>query len=362
MRYIALVTVGLWCVVVVGGCGGGGALPKPPSDVGTLAGTLSGAASPETYSIIVDGQPLSIKPNAAGKFVVPNLPAGRHTVALVGGEGMTGAYVEAEVVPGTTTNVGPVTPSLGGQIVGLVVKRDAAGNLSPLEGVEVLADSDDPVFVIQGDEGNVVEPPQKDGDALQFKAITDSNGSYVIPAVPEGSYVVTVNVPGLTQGVQWVWVSPGTTAVADFQLEEAIEEGIGTVTGTVLGADSAGGTAPLEGAMVTIYTDARWSPPRIEDPIALPAHAASKLMSTLQAATGFIPPDYWFQEFATLTDAEGKYTLNVPSGYINISVWAEGYEGVYERVALQPKTTLTKNYTLQPWVEPEPEPEPEPVE
>ncbi len=358
MKYTALVTVGLLCVVLMCGCGGGGSSLTPPSEVGTLSGTLSGATSPETYSIIVDGQPLSAKPNADGKFVVRNLPAGTHTVALVGDGGMMGAYVEANVVAGTTTNVGTVTPGLGGQIVGLVMKRDMDGNLSPLEGVEVLADSDEPVYILNGDDGSVTDPPQKDGDALQFKAITDSNGSYVIPAVPEGSYIVTVNVPGLTQGVQWVWVSPGTTAVADFQLEEAIEEGVGTVTGTILGADSAGGTAPLEGAMVTIYTDARWSPPRIEDPIALPAHAASKLMSTLQAATGFIPPDYWFQEFATLTDAEGKYTLNVPSGYINISVWAEGYEGVYERVALQPKTTLTKNYTLQPWVEPEPEPEP----
>lgn len=357
MKRVALVAVGLLCVVVMCGCGGSGSAVKPPGEVGTLSGTLVGASNPQDYQIVVDGKALDVAPGPDGKFRVPNLPAGRHSVAFVGGGGMMGAYVDATVVPGRTTSVGNVTPGLGGQIVGLVMRRDTEGNLSPLEGVEVLADSDEPIYVIQGDDGTLSDPPQKDGDALQFKAITDSNGSYVIPAVPEGSYIVTVNVPGLTQGIQWVWVSPGTTAAADFQLEEAIDQGVGTVTGTVLGADSSGEATPLEGAMVTVYTEGQWSPPNPGVPIALPGDAASKLMSTLQAATGFVAPDYWFQDFATLTDANGKYTLNVPSGYISISVWAEGYEYVFERVALQPETTLTKNYVLQPWVEPEPMPE-----
>jgi hypothetical protein len=358
MKHVALVTVGVLCVVVMCGCGGGGSGIEPTGDVGTLSGTLVGASNPQDYQIIVDGQPLDVAPAPDGTFRVPNLPAGKHSVAFVGGGGMMGAYVDATVVADSTTSVGNVTPGLGGQIVGLVMQRDADGNLSPLEGVEVLADSDEPIYVIQSDDGTVEEPPVKDGDALQFKAITDANGSYVIPAVPEGSYVVTVNVPGLTQGVQWVWVSPGTTSAADFQLEAAIDAGVGTIAGTVVGADSSGGTAPLEGAMVSVYTEDRWQPPIIGRPIPLPVSATSKLMSTLQAATGFIAPSYWFQDFSTLTDASGNYSLNVPSGYVNISVWAEGYDGAYERFALQPRTTATRNYTLNVYVEPEPEPEP----
>ncbi len=357
MKHVAL-GIGLLCVVVMCGCGGSGSAVKPPGEVGTLSGKLVGVSNPESYGIVIDGKALEAAPAADGSFRVPNLPAGRHSVALVGSGGMMGAYVDCNVVAGRTVSVGNVTPGLGGQIVGLVMKLDANGGLSPLEGVEVLADSEEPVYITPDDDSDGTTPPERDGNALQFKAITDENGSYVIPAVPEGSYIVTVNVPGLTQGVQWVWVSPGTTAAADFQLEEAIDEGVGTVAGVILGADSSGGTAPLEGAMVTIYTEEQWVTPYRDQPVSLPPGAASKLMSTLQAATGYMVPPYWFNSFSTLTNAEGEYTLNVPSGYININVWIEGYEGVYERFGLQPRTTVTKNFTLQPWEELEPRPEP----
>ena len=118
-----------------------------------------------------------------------------------------------------------VTPVAGGQIVGLVNQLGDDGvTLTPLAGVEALADPE-PIYYYEGADASLAQATARDGEAVTLKAITDSNGSYVIPAVPEGDYVVTVNVPGLVQGVAYVWVSPGSTAVADFQLVSVIEEG-----------------------------------------------------------------------------------------------------------------------------------------
>jgi hypothetical protein len=361
MRHLLIVSV-LVTAVVIGGCGGGGgAKVVPDQQMGTLAGRLVGASTPTAYQIVMDGKALSVAPTADGRFRVSGLPPGPHTIGLISSGGMAGHHTDATIVAGQVTDLGDVTPTVGGQIVGLVMRKDASGALSPLAGVKVIADSEPPVYIMGGVAPAIYPPPPRDGDAVQLSAITDDGGSYTIPAVPEGAYVVTVNVPGLMQGVAWVWVSAGTTVVADFQLEPAIDPGVGTVQGTVLGdgpTAARAGLVPLVGAMVSIFSEGDWGPVSPSEPLPLPS-TALRTLASLEAATGFMAPPYRFGEFSTLTDEQGKYSLNVPSGYLTISVWGEGYGGAGERFALQPGETVTKDYTLE--VAPTEPPVPVPV-
>lgn len=342
MRY-AVLSVVLIVALSLMGCSGGGGGNVDPQQTGRLTGTLN-AVNPASYQIVLDGQPLQATPQPDGSFSLPNLPPGPHTIAFI--SGMSGVYLPVDVVAGDTTDIGDVTPVAGGQITGLVTQQNEDGSLTPLAGVEVIADPQ-PIYV-EPDPGPVpLQVQTRDAAELQLKAITNENGSYVIPAVPEGAYVVTVNVPGLMQGVAYVWVSAGTTAPADFQLVAAVEEGIGTVLGHVTAALEAG-VQPLAGAMVTIHSDGGWQPVPPTDPIALP-DAVRSMGVAPPGAIGIIAPPYYFNQFATLTAADGSYTLNVPSGHLQISVWAEGYEGAYDSLTLQPDATVTRDYSLTPW-------------
>ncbi len=372
-----LVVAALVLLAGLVGCGGGGSVAtKPPGTEGTVVGQLTGASNPENFSIYVDGSPIAATPAPDGSFRIRNLPPGRHTVGLIAGSGMVGGYTVVEVKAGETTDAGEIPAAPGGQIAGMVMKQEADGTLTPLAGVEVLADPQ--VFVIMGGAvwPDIYPPPPRDPRLVQYKAITDERGSYLIPAVQPGDYVVTVSVPGLVQGVQWVYVEAGHTAVADFQLQEAVEPGVGTVQGTVQGKTSDGQLAPLEGALVTITVSTPWEPIRPAPlPVrGLPAAARERLTAKAQQAgeSGIgqtdegpviVPPPYFFQQFQTLTDAQGHYSLNVPSGHLTIQVWMEGYNWVSEPITVQPRETLIKDFVLEPWeiVEPpEPGPGPEP--
>jgi len=166
-------------------------------------------------------------------------------------------------------------------------------------------------------------------------AITDESGAYAFRAVPPGSYRVSVVVPGFEAAVQFVYVSVGLTSVADFQLLEAIEEGVGTVEGTVTGSDG----APLLGALVTIYAEENYVPPRLSEDSRRAAAAAGRRVE---------PKDIWRGWFSTLTDRSGHYSLNVPSGYLYLEVSADGFLPAVRSLVLRPDETLTVDVALEP--------------
>lgn len=344
--YVVLIGVMLGAGVMwLCGCGGSGSADNPPvGQTGTLQGVLQ-ASNATDYQILVDGQPLQIRCAADGSFVLPHLPAGSHTVSFVGRSGMAGVHIRVNIAPGKTSDIGSVTPSIGGQIAGLVTRREDDGSLTPLAGVEVIADPSAPEFIIMGQSSSRAARPRP-AEQLVLRAITDERGSYVIPAVPEGAYVVTVNVPGLEQGVAYVWVSPGTTAVADFQLVPAVEPGVGTVQGHVC-AQTENGVQPLEGALVEVFAERGWKPrPR---PVPLPEPAPPHILNLVPpGATAIVPPPYVISRFATLTAADGSYCLNVPAGYLQMSVWAEGYEPAFDSFTLKAGEVITRDFTLQP--------------
>jgi hypothetical protein len=341
--------------------------------MGGVHGTLAAGVNPQDYSIYLDGAKLSATPAADGSFRLPLVPAGQHTLALVAKSGMTARYMPIEVKPGVSTDVGDVTPAPAGEIGGMVMKQAADGSLSPLAGVEVLADPN--VYVIMGGtpgtagaaRPSIYPPAPTDPSAVQYKAITDDTGNYLIPGVAPGEYTVTVSVPGLEQGVQWVYVNPGQLAAANFQLQEVVEPGVGTVEGTVSGKTSEGGQAPLEGAMVTITVGTPWEPPLPLKPVPAPPDAVARHPLPAQAGREpgsrpiIVPPPYRFEQFQTLTDKDGHWSLNVPAGHLSLSVWAEGYAPFDQAITLQADQTLTVDCVLDQWtvVEP-PVPGPEP--
>lgn len=367
---IGLVLVLLCAVPFVAGCGGsaGGNPPTLPQG-GTITGSVGAAGGGTEYDVLLNGQVVPGAMQADGTFVIEGVPPGEHRVAIIERNGMGGGYTTVVVNDGEETEVPEIIPTLGGQIVGMVTVEDGEG-LRALAGVKVTAVPNDMVIIMSrpadGDTEPTIYPPPP---LPEFSAFSEEDGSYRIRAVPQGEYTVTVAAPGYTEGWQWVWVEAGYTAVADFRLRPYIDPGVGTVEGQVLGVTDDKATVPIEGAMVTVYCDVPWEPigPPIyrEDgePGTVPGvggdGAAGDDGVIFPEPTPDMPPP-WFYGLSALTDADGRYRLQVPAGYGSIEVWADGFEGAWEEIVIEADQVLTKNFLLQQWTWEEP-PFPEPV-
>ena len=108
--------------------------------------------------------------------------------------------------------------------------------------------------------------------------------------------------------------------------------------------------------MVTVTSDTAWVPVPPTDTIPLPPEAFSKALIA-KPDQCVMPPLYEFKEFTTLTDASGHYSLNVPSGYLNLSAWAEGYIGAWDSFSVKPDQTVEKSYQIQEWTDDTPIPD-----
>jgi hypothetical protein len=349
MGRVAWLVAGVLLVGLLVGCGGGGDEFAPPAgDTGQVSGRVVGESDPTQFAIALDGAPTSIRPGASGDFLIPDVSPGPHTVGIVAPGGMQGAWVPVDVEPGQDTNIGDVTPVLGGQIAGIVTKVLEDGTIEPVQGVEVTATSQ--VTWEPGDPGNPdgTVPIGRTGeqDQIVVSAYTNENGSYLMEAVPTGSYDVLVVVPGYDPQVLWVWVDAGSTAVADFRVYPAPEQGVGTVEGVVTGEG-----APLEGVMVTLTTRSPW-------PVPLPMEAVDKWLDSrpgggmpCSVENGCIPPSIEVQVFNTLTDALGHYSLNVPIGNHFIEAWLDGWNWAGQDVTIEKDQTTTVDFELTKWEE-----------
>jgi hypothetical protein len=307
--------------------------------------------NPEDYQILVDGVPVDVEIQDDGTFVVPGLPSGDHAIDVVRKDGLRAGRVPVKVEPGDPIKLPePIKLEGAGQIVGIVVKRTSAGE-EPLAGVEVVARSD-LIWIQAGDkvtlapaQSNSTEPliyPPPEG--AMYSAFTEEDGSYCMKGVKPGGYFVAVVVPGLTPGEAYVWVEANRTAVADFVLREAVEEGVGTVEGTVMGETEGQSPEPLYGAAVTVTpVNYGYRPGPTPEPLPIVGAAQASIPGTGHV----MPPDIRWYEFRTLTDKQGHYSLNVPSGDASMFVWGDGYEGEGREIQVLPDQTTVQDFILK---------------
>ena len=350
-RALGLVAAG--ALLVLAGCSGSGGTTHTQG--GVVRGTVNlGGASPASLNVLVDGRPVNVHIGSNGAFAVPGLPAGEHVVDVVSDDGMNAGRATVVADDGSTVDIeDPIDLEGAGQIAGFVVKQ-IDGAEEPLAKVEVVARGG-LVWIMTGGgqtltkEGStdaqplIYPPPEGEGEET-YSAFTGDDGSYLMKGVKPGSYLVAVTVPGLTVGEAWVYVDANRTAVADLQLREAIEPGVGTIEGTVTGQPASGDPVALEGAVVSLsYPDGGYEP----------ASTAPAILGTAQAGDpgqgDVMPPDIIWEEFRTLTDQAGHYSLNVPSGYASVSAWADGYSWEGADVTIQPRETLTQDFLLTFW-------------
>jgi len=142
---------------------------------------------------------------------------------------------------------------------------------------------------------------------------TDENGCYVIKEVPQGQYRLTVTGEGLSPGTEWASVEDWHSVALDFVLEKKHKPGVGTVQGTITageGSETAG--QPLAGATVEV-----------------------RRPYPFQGAT-----------FSTLTDGDGRYSLNVPTGFQQVSVSGEGFALDLRAVEVEEDTVIQVDFAL----------------
>ncbi len=378
LRVVLALVIAVWMPGICG-CGGGGtgtSVPGPPAPtvqaLGTVSGSVSGGGVNVARSrLLLDGVQLPVAVGVGGAFEIPGIRPGEHVLDVIGPEGMHAGRVTFRAVAGATSSVGTISLTPTGQIVGIVTRRD--GNLlTALAGVEVVASSDIPSWeqppppgledVGRPDEAVVVAPTDPEG--AEYHATTDVDGSYVMKGVRPGLYVVSVAVPGLRGGEQVAFVRAGHTAAVDFELEPTIAPGVGTVDCTVYGVYEGGSRAPLPGAIVEVFPEQGWELPRPDAPLILPPEAPfpAGLAAALRTVDeierppappagdggGWVvePPRIIWERFATITDAAGHCSLNVPAGYCQVSAWRWGYEPAQVRVAVTDGATVAVSFDL----------------
>jgi hypothetical protein len=390
MRRILALGLYILVLALMAGCGGGGdeSAPSVNNQTGVLTGSVDLASgSPEKCRLLLNGTELPVRVNPDGTFRIPNIPPGEHVLDIIGPDGSESGRTQFEIEPGEEIELPPIKPLPAGQIAGLVIKNEN-GVWVPAVGVEVVARSD--MIWIMDDKGNPTIAP--DGTAagsspssgpdntdaavpfiyppppgFSYSAITDDTGSFVMRAVQRGPYFVTVAVPGYMPGEAFVYVAPGQTAVADFQLWPEKDPEVGKIVGKVTGVSLDGTRAPIAGASIEVYMDHPWILPPPE-PIELPPDVRPDMPVAFGAeaigpggSIGIMPPIIDWRVFSTVTDENGEYSLDVPAGLRVVSAWAWPYEWAEQRVEVPVNGVVRANFVLKELEIEEPPIEPFPV-
>lgn len=348
--------------------------PATTTRAGAIVGTLQAPADPDAYDVLLDGVPVAWQTRPDGRFAINGVPPGDHTLSIVRRDLPTEGYHGAVTVPpgDTVTLPEPVRPGVGGQIAGLVTD---ARTLGPIAGAQVVAT---PLAVLEPPPGpRVTDPGTETVDSVVLEppssrpllqALTDTAGSYVLPAVPPGAYQVTVRALGYVPQGRPVRVAPGGTSPADFALRREPDPrprpGEGVIQGTIYGVPAEAQTdsaadpaAPIEGALVCLHSRA---------PIILDPEYPPDVPHILEPGTAVVdpsiypprPPDVRFPWLCTYTDRDGHYSLRAPAGKALLTVRAAGYLPIGLVVDILAGRTVTQDVRLREGVAEPPPPPP----
>jgi len=322
---------------------------------GIITGSVTDAedGSPIVAATVSDGT-RTVQTDAAGQYIIDDVPPGTYQV-VAGKEGYESSSLTVTILAGDTAVVdlslseiivpgsisGTVTSAKDGSlVVGATVTdgtrtttTDATGrytiaNVPPgtyqvtaskagyhsstvtvtvLAGAAAVTDFSLSEIIVPGSITGTVTSA-KDGSVIVGATVTDGTrttttdptGRYTIANVPPGTYQVTAGKSGYQSSSLTVSVLSGTSAVANFQLNEVIIPG--SITGTVTSAKD--GSA-IVGATVTDGTR------------------------------------------TTTTDATGKYTIaNVPPGTYQVTAGKSGYQTSTSTVTVVSGGTAVTNFSL----------------
>jgi thermitase len=247
---------------------GGG--PVPP-------GAISGQVTDVEDSSAMSGAQVSdgirtVLTDATGGYTIDNVSPGTYQV-FASKEGYETSSLTLNVLSGTTAvaDFSLTKTIVAGSITGSVTNAE--------------------------DESPIVDATVTDGART---ATTDASGTYTIANVPPGNYEITASKEGYQTSSSLVDVLPGTTAVAEFSLNEIIIPG--SITGSVTDGEDG---SPIVGAAVTDGTR------------------------------------------TAITDASGKYSLtDVPPGSYEVTASKEGYESITSSVTVTSGATSEMNFSL----------------
>ncbi len=390
---VALAVILSLLALLVGCSGGSGPVgTRPASREPAVSGQVQipEGLSASDLQIVLDGQPLPRGPRPDGSFAIFDAPPGPHTISIIGPDGDLGIHVGVQLAEDVPVDLGELDLEAGGQIAGIVSEETSEG-LKPVAGAAVTAwppwswvypldngdadagtprpvqlipaeapsaDPEQPPLVLPspGDDDTPVilppEPPAPPGTLpplpprpFVLTDFTDEDGAYALSGLPPGEYVVEVVIPGYEADAERVNVEAGVTIALDFVLEPIEEPGIGTVAGTVWAGDE-GVEEPVPGAMVTLTANIPWRPPW-----------PFPLVDSLQSE-GAPVPSWWFEltEFSTLTDNEGRFSLNAPAGTVEVNAYYPGLGHAGQELSLQRNQVLNIELHLVPWDEDDIEP------
>lgn len=324
MKFVlrALWVFGAAGLLAASGCGGGGS--GQASGTGSVTGRLvlpagNGGRAAEVFTFTLDNADLSVPLGVDGGFAINGVAAGLHTLTIHSPR--HAVAVAVQVASGQQTSVGDLVPQDAGQISGLVTRSDTK---EPIPGALITI-------------SEAVAVNSADVSPLPVRiARTDASGSYAVPGIPVGEYVVTAAKPGYASASATVSVSAAATTPADFALAPQAAQGAGSMTGTVYMVTDTGSQTPVPGALVRLA-------PR--DYVGIMEPLPASVAPGAGGHPGRGP------EWVTFTDDQGNYTLsNVPAGdYLAVAVRA-GLDADRQAVTITAGQTLTQNFLLKPHV------------
>jgi 5-hydroxyisourate hydrolase-like protein (transthyretin family) len=187
-------------------------------DVSSGGSLLSGASVDVVLNNIVIAKTIT---DSNGNYTISGLAPDRYTV-IIGAKGFSPVSLGAVIQDNETTIINkelqPIFASLSGSV------QDNEGNILP---------------------GAVILVKNADSDVLISRAVTDTNGNYVIGELLPGSYIVTANSVDFQTSLSGAVITVGLASVVNFSLMPNPS----SISGTIINSETG---EPLAGASVEV--------------------------------------------------------------------------------------------------------------